>query len=77
MPAKRQIEVFSAGCPACEETLAMVRRLACPSCEAIVRDMRDTAITAKAAELEQEMKKAGFAPGQTQCEAANKVVRAR
>ena len=31
MSAKRKIEVFSAGCPACEETIALVNRVACPS----------------------------------------------
>jgi hypothetical protein len=33
MNAKRTIEVFSAGCPACEDTIALVNRVACPSCE--------------------------------------------
>ena len=31
MAKKRQIEVFSAGCPVCEEAQVMVRRPACPS----------------------------------------------
>ncbi len=48
MGTKRQIEVFSAGCPACEETQAMVRRLACPSCVVTVHDMHDPAVAAKA-----------------------------
>jgi hypothetical protein len=30
MSTKRQIEIFSAGCPACEETVALVSRVACP-----------------------------------------------
>jgi hypothetical protein len=30
MSAKRRIEIFSAGCALCGETIAMVRRLACP-----------------------------------------------
>ena len=30
MNAKRKIEVFSAGCPACEETVQLVNRIACP-----------------------------------------------
>ena len=30
MATKRKIEVFSAGCGACEETLAAVNRSACP-----------------------------------------------
>jgi len=48
METKRQIEVFSAGCPACDETQALVRRLACPSCEVTVHDMHDPAVAAKA-----------------------------
>jgi glutaredoxin 3 len=41
MNTKRRIEVFSAGCAVCEETVAMVKRLACPSCDVAVLDMRD------------------------------------
>lgn len=39
MNAKRRIEIFSAGCPLCEETIALVNELACPSCEITVHDM--------------------------------------
>ncbi len=39
MSAKRRIEVFSAGCPVCIETIEMVNRIACPSCEVSVFDM--------------------------------------
>lgn len=39
MNNKRKIEVFSAGCPACEETIAAVNKIACPSCEIEVLDM--------------------------------------
>ncbi len=38
----RKIEVFSAGCPLCEETAARVNDLACRSCEVEVVDMHDT-----------------------------------
>jgi hypothetical protein len=48
MSAKRKIEVFSAGCGLCEETVAMVRRIACASCEIQVLDMRDAAVAANA-----------------------------
>ncbi len=40
MPMKRKIEVFSAGCPCCFETIELVRKSACPSCEVTVLDMR-------------------------------------
>lgn len=50
MANKRKIEVFSAGCGACQETIDMVNAAACPSCEVIVHDMKsiDVAKRAKA-----------------------------
>jgi glutaredoxin 3 len=48
MAIKRRIEVFSAGCAACEETVAMVKRLACASCEVEILDMHDPAVAARA-----------------------------
>jgi glutaredoxin 3 len=48
MATKRKIEIFSAGCPVCEETTALVNRIACSSCEIDVLDMRDGAAAAKA-----------------------------
>ena len=40
MNSKRKVEVFSAGCVVCEETIELVTRLACSSCEVTVLDMR-------------------------------------
>ncbi len=51
MSAKRKIEVFSAGCPACEETIALVNRVACPSCEVSVLDMKDPGVASRAKSL--------------------------
>ena len=48
MSTKRRIEIFSAGCAVCDETAAMVKRLACPSCDVTVLDMRDPTVVAKA-----------------------------
>ena len=48
MSAKRKIEVFSAGCPACEETIELVNRVACPSCEVSVLDMNDPQVADRA-----------------------------
>lgn len=44
MNAKRKVEVFSAGCPACDRAVELVRRIACPSCEVAILDMRDPAV---------------------------------
>ncbi len=51
MNTKRTIEVFSAGCPACEETIELVNRVACPSCEVSVLDMNDPQIADRAKDL--------------------------
>ena len=40
--AKRQVEVFIAGCPVCEPALAMVNELACPDCEVTVYDLHES-----------------------------------
>jgi hypothetical protein len=51
MAEKRQIEVFSAGCSVCEETVEMVNRIACPSCEVTVLDMQDSDVARRAKDL--------------------------
>jgi glutaredoxin 3 len=51
MKAKRKIEIFSAGCPACEETINLVNSIACPACEVSVLDMRDHAVATRAKSL--------------------------
>lgn len=51
MNTKRKVEIFSAGCPVCEETIAMVSRLACSSCEVTVLSMSDREVTARAKSL--------------------------
>jgi len=51
MNATRKIEIFSARCPACEETIQLVNRIACPSCEIRVLDMRDSAVAERARTL--------------------------
>lgn len=50
MTAKRKIEVFSAGCPVCDDVVSLVQDLAWPSCEVEVLDRRtiETATRAKA-----------------------------
>jgi glutaredoxin 3 len=46
--ATRTIEIFSAGCATCTETIEMVQRAACPSCEVTVLDMHDPAVAQRA-----------------------------
>jgi glutaredoxin 3 len=51
MAAKRKVEVFSAGCSVCQDTVALVQRVACPSCEVSVLDMNDPQVAARAKAL--------------------------
>jgi hypothetical protein len=51
MATKRQIEIFSAGCSVCQETVDLVTQIACPSCEVSVLDMQDQAVAARARTL--------------------------
>lgn len=51
MSQKRKIQVFSAGCRACEEAIQTVKRIACPSCETEVLDMHDPEVAARATTL--------------------------
>lgn len=48
MSTRRKIEVFSAGCPVCEETVSLVNRTVCPSCEVSVLDMKDPNVAGRA-----------------------------
>lgn len=45
MATKRKVEVFTADCPVCEPTVELVRKVACPSCEVIIYDLREGCIT--------------------------------
>jgi len=46
--ARKQIEVFSAGCSACKETIEMVKRLAGSLHEIVVHDMQKSDVASKA-----------------------------
>jgi hypothetical protein len=37
----RRVEVFTAGCPVCDETVNLVQSLACPSCDVRIYDLRE------------------------------------
>jgi len=51
MNAKRKVEIFSAGCPICEDVIALVQRLACPSCGVEVHNMNDIEVVKRAKAL--------------------------
>lgn len=48
MAITRKIEVFSAGCAVCEDTIALINRIACPSCEVEILDMHKSEVAKKA-----------------------------
>ena len=52
MNAKRKVEIFSAGCPACEEVIEFVNSIACSSCEVTVLDMNDPKVASRAKSLD-------------------------
>jgi glutaredoxin len=51
MATKRKVEVFSAGCSACEDTVQLVNRITCPSCEVSILDMNEPAVAKRAKSL--------------------------
>lgn len=51
MASKHKIEIFSAGCAFCAETIEAVKREANSSCEVIVHDLRERRIVQRAREL--------------------------
>ena len=51
MAALRSIEIFSSGCPLCEDSVEQIRAAACPSCEVSVLDIHLTSIADHARRL--------------------------
>lgn len=51
MEDKRKVEIFSAGCPVCEEAVSLVQNLACSSCEIDVLNMSDPGVSRRAEKL--------------------------
>jgi glutaredoxin len=51
MNNKRKIEIFSAGCPVCQEAIDLVNKIACPSCEVSIVDMNDPNVATHAKDL--------------------------
>ena len=48
MAAIRKIEVFSAGCAVCEDTITLINKIACPSCEVEILDMHKADVAERA-----------------------------
>ena len=48
MAKTRKVEVFSAGCAVCEDTIALINRISCPSCEIEILDMHKSEVSKKA-----------------------------
>ena len=48
---KRKIEIFSAGCAICKETVQLVKRISCTSCEVTVLDMNESVVASRAKSL--------------------------
>jgi len=48
MATTRKIEVFSAGCAVCEDTVILINKIACPSCEVEILDMHKPDVAKKA-----------------------------
>lgn len=48
---KRKVEIFSAGCRLCDETVSLVTGIACESCEIVVLDMRKAKVARRARDI--------------------------
>lgn len=51
MTNKRKIEIFSAGCPICEEAVSLVNQIACDSCDVTVLDINQPEVSQSAKDL--------------------------
>jgi len=49
--ASRKVEIFSAGCSVCDETVELVKRISCPSCDVLVLNMNDQKVAQRARSL--------------------------
>ena len=49
--ASRKVEIFSAGCSVCDETVELVKRISCPSCDVLVLNMNDRKVAQRARSL--------------------------
>lgn len=47
----RTVEVFTAGCPACDSLVQLVQTIACPSCDISILSMHDKQVSERALAL--------------------------
>ena len=47
----RTVEVFTAGCPACEPVVDLVQRIACKDCDVQIKNMNDADVAERAKTL--------------------------
>lgn len=50
MNTRKKIEVFSAGCSTCKETIELVKKIAGSSHEVVIHDMQKSEVSSKAKE---------------------------
>ena len=50
---RRTVEVFTAGCPLCDEAVQLVKSVAYPSCEVKIYDLREGCATNECRDLAQ------------------------
>jgi glutaredoxin 3 len=48
---RRQVEIFSAGCPICEQTIHLLRKVADEFCDITVLNVRDDTVATRARAL--------------------------
>ena len=51
MNTERKIEIFSAGCPVCQDMIDIIKQNACTSCDVSILDMKDPAVSKRAKSL--------------------------
>ncbi len=51
MKTIRKVEVFSAGCPVCNDAVDMVKGISCQDCQISVLDMNDAVVAKRAKNL--------------------------
>jgi glutaredoxin len=48
MTNRRKIEIFSAGCPVCQEAIATIQDNSCTSCDVTILDMNKSSVSNRA-----------------------------